>query len=108
MTTFDNREKAFENRFARDQELQFKIIARRNRLLGHWAAGLMGLTDVEAESYAKDVVRADFEEAGDEDVIRKILGDLTSAGVDCEEARIREALEHKFAEARHQFMESEG
>lgn len=108
MTTFDNRERAFENRFARDQELQFKIIARRNRLLGQWAANLMGLTDVEAESYAKDVVRADFEEAGDEDVIRKILGDFTSAGVDCDEARIREALEHKFAEARRQFIESEG
>src|ERR687894_258225 len=67
MTTFDDRERAFESMYARDQELQFKIIARRNRLLGQWAAKLMGLTDVEAESYAKDVIRADFEEAGDED-----------------------------------------
>jgi hypothetical protein len=65
----------------------------------------MGLTDVEAEGYARDVVRADFEEAGDEDVIRKILGDLTSAGVDCDEARIRQALEHKTVEARRQFIE---
>ena len=108
MTTFDDRERAFENQYARDQEMQFKVIARRNRLLGHWAAGLMGLTDVEADSYARDVVRADFEEAGDEDVIRKVLGDLTSAGVDCDESRIREALAHKTVEARRQLMESSG
>ena len=106
MTTFDDRERAFENMYARDQEMQFKIVARRNRLLGHWAAQLMGLSEVEAEGYARDVVRADFEEAGDEDVIRKILGDLTSAGVECDEARIRQALEHKTAEARRQFIES--
>ncbi len=105
MTTFDDRERAFENMYARDQEMQFKIIARRNRLLGHWAAQLMGLTEVEAEGYARDVVRADFEEAGDEDVIRKILGDLTSAGVECDDRRIREALEHKTVEARRQFIE---
>ena len=92
MTTFDDRERAFETMYARDQEMQFKVVARRNRLLGTWAAELMGLTAVEAESYAKDVVRADFEEAGDEDVIRKLLGDLTSAGVDIDEARIRDAL----------------
>jgi len=108
MTTFDDREKAFENLYARDQEMQFKIVARRNRLLGAWAARLMGLTEVEAESYAKDVVRADFEEAGDEDVIRKVLGDLTSAGVDCDEAKIREALEHKTVEARRQMIEAQG
>ena len=108
MTTFDDRERAFENMYARDQEMQFRVIARRNRLLGHWAARLMGLTEVEAESYAKDVVRADFEEAGDEDVIRKILGDLTSAGVECDEARIRDALEHKTVEARRQMIEAQG
>ena len=105
MTTFDDRERAFDNMYARAQEMQFKVIARRNRLLGHWAAKLMGLTEVEADSYARDVVRADFEEAGDEDVIRKLLGDLTSAGVECDEARIREALEHKAVEARRQFIE---
>ncbi len=108
MTTFDDRERAFENMYARDQEMQFKILARRNRLLGQWAAKLMGLTDAETEAYAKDVVRADFEEAGDEDVIRKILGDLTSAGVDCDEARIREALQHKQVEARRQMIEAQG
>ncbi len=108
MTTFDDRERAFENMYARDQEMQFRIIARRNRLLGHWAARLMGLTEVEAEAYAKDVVRADFEEAGDEDVVRKIFGDLTSAGVECDESRIREALEHKTVEARRQMIEAQG
>ena len=108
MTTFDDRERAFENMYARDQEMQFKIVARRNRLLGEWAAKLMGLTDVEAEAYAKDVIRSDFEEAGDGDVIRKILGDLTSAGVDCDEARIREALAHKTVEARRHFIEAQG
>ena len=106
MTTFDDRERAFESQYARDQDLQFKIAARRNRLLGAWAAELMGLTAVEAEAYAKDVVRADFEEAGDEDVIRKVLGDLTSAGVDIDESRIRDALEAKMVEARRQFIES--
>ena len=108
MTTFDDRERAFENMYARDQEMQFKIVARRNRLLGQWAAGLMGLTEVEAEAYAKDVIRSDFEEAGDEDVIRKILGDLTSAGVECDESRIREAMAHKSVEARRQLMEAQG
>ncbi len=105
MTQFNDREKAFENMYARDQEMQFKIVARRNRLLGHWAAKKMGLTEAEAEAYAKDVIRADFEEAGDEDVIRKLLGDLTAAGVDTDDTKIREALTHKEAEARRQIME---
>jgi hypothetical protein len=108
MTTFDDRERAFETAYARDQEMQFKVAARRNRLLGHWAAQLMGLTEVEADSYAKDVVRADFEEAGDEDVIRKLLGDLTSAGVEMDDAQIRRALDEKTIEARRQLMESMG
>jgi hypothetical protein len=88
--------------------MQFKIVARRNRLLGMWAANKMGLTDAEADAYAKDVIRADFEEAGDEDVVRKVLGDLTSAGVDIDDAAIREALEHKTIEARRQFIEAQG
>ena len=105
MTSFDDRERAFETKYARDEEMQFRIIARRNRLLGEWAARLMGLSEEETASYAKDVVRADFEEAGDEDVIRKVLGDLTSAGVDADDAKIREALEHKTVEARRQIIE---
>ena len=105
MSTFDDRERAFEAKFARDEEMQFRILARRNRLLGEWAARLMGLNEAEAESYAKDVIRADFEEAGDDDVVRKVLGDLTSAGVDADESAIREALGHKTVEARRQIIE---
>jgi hypothetical protein len=106
MTTFDDRQRAFETKFARDQEMQFKIVARRNRLLGQWAAKKMGLTEAEADAYARDVIRADFEEAGDEDVIRKLLGDLTSAGVEVDDAEIRAQVEHKAVEARRHFIES--
>ena len=108
MTQFDDRERAFESKFAHDEEMKFHITARRNRLLGQWAARQMGLTDAEAESYAKDVVRADFEEAGDHDVIRKVLGDLTAAGVEASEAEIRQTLEHKAAEAKRQLIEAMG
>jgi hypothetical protein len=108
MTQFDDRERAFESIYARDQEMQFKIVARRNRLLGQWAAKKMGLTEAEAEAYAKDVIRSDFEEAGDHDVVRKLLGDLTSAGIDIEEDAIRQALEHKTVEARRHFIEAQG
>lgn len=108
MTTFDDRERAFEAQYARDQEMQFKIVARRNRLLGQWAAKKMGLTEAEADAYARDVIRADFEAAGDEDVIRKLLGDLTSAGIDLDESAIRQALQHKTVEARRHFIEAQG
>ncbi|WP_265530316.1 DUF1476 domain-containing protein [Sphingomicrobium marinum] len=106
MTDFNDREKAFETKFARDEEMQFKVIARRNRLFGLWAADKMNLSEVEAEAYAKDVIRADFEEAGDEDVIRKVLGDLTGAGIDIDDATVRQELEHKEVEARRHFIES--
>jgi hypothetical protein len=76
VTTFDDRESAFENKFAHDAEMQFRAEARRNKLLGLWAAGLLGKTGDEAEAYAREVVKADFEEAGHEDVIRKVAGDL--------------------------------
>jgi hypothetical protein len=102
---FNEREKAFEGQYAHDQEIQFKIIARRNRLIGQWAAKKMGLTEAEADAYGRDVIRADFEEAGDEDVIRKLLGDLTSAGVEIDESTIRQTLEHKTVEARRHFIE---
>ncbi len=105
MNGFGDREKAFENKFARDEEMQFKLTARRNRLVGEWAAEKMGLTAEETDSYAKAVVQADFEEAGDEDVIRKLMGDLTSAGVDIDDAGIRTALTEKMVEARRQFIE---
>lgn len=106
MTSFKDREKGFENKFAHDQEMAFRITARRNRLVGEWAAELMGLTAEETDSYAKSVVQADFEEVGDEDVIRKLLGDLTGAGVDVDDARIRQVLEEKTVEARRQLIES--
>ncbi len=105
MTDFKDRENAFEAKFARDEEMQFRVTARRNRLLGQWAAEKMGLTSEETDAYAKEVVAADFEEAGDEDVIRKLLGDLTSAGVEMDDAAIRTALVEKMVEARRQFIE---
>jgi len=76
VTTFDDRESAFENKFAHDAEMQFKAEARTNKLLGLWAAEILGLEGEAADSYAKDVVKADFEEAGHEDVVRKVAGDL--------------------------------
>jgi hypothetical protein len=106
MTQFDDRERAFETKFAHDQDMSFRIIARRNRLLGEWAARKMDLSEEETSAYAKDVVRADFEEAGDEDVIRKVLGDLTAAGVEVSDEQIREALEHKTVEAKRQIIEA--
>jgi hypothetical protein len=81
MTTFDKREEGFESKFAHDEELRFKALARRNKLLGLWAAGLLGKADADAEAYAKEVVMADFEEAGDEDVFRKVAKDLAEKGV---------------------------
>ena len=106
MTTFDDRERAFETKFAHDEEMKFRITARRNRLLGEWAARQMGLSDAESDSYAKDVVRSDFEEAGDHDVVRKVLGDLTAAGIECDEATIQQALRNKEIDARRQIIES--
>jgi len=76
MTTFDKREEGFEKKFAHDEELRFKAMARRNKLLGMWAAGLLGKSGAEADAYAKEVVVADLEEAGDEDVVRKLVKDL--------------------------------
>jgi hypothetical protein len=105
MTSFEDRERAFETNFAREEDMAFRVTARRNRLVGMWAAELMGLTAAETDAYAKAVVQADFEEAGDEDVIRKLLGDLTSAGVEMDDARIRSTLHDKTVEARRQLLE---
>lgn len=104
MTDFKDRERAEEAKFAFDEENAFRIAARANRLLGDWAAGLMGLTAEEADAYKKSVVQADFEEAGHEDVIRKLLGDLTQAGCDVGEADIRARFEACTIEARRQFL----
>jgi hypothetical protein len=101
MTTFDDREHAFEAKFAHDEEMQFKAEARRNKLVGLWAAGLMGKSGDAAAAYAKDVVSADFEEAGHEDVIRKLAGDL---GDLVDEATIRAKHAEFLVEAKRQLM----
>ena len=80
-TTFDKREEGFEKQFAHDEELRFKAMARRNKMLGLWAAGILGKSGADAEAYAKDVVLADFEEAGDDDVFRKVTRDLEPKGI---------------------------
>jgi hypothetical protein len=106
MADMKDRENAFENKFAHDAELQFKVGARRNKLLGVWAAGLLGLTPEETDAYAKSVVQADFEEAGDEDVFRKVFGDLSAKGVDVSEHAVRKAMEDCFIDAKNQLMNS--
>jgi hypothetical protein len=93
MTTFDDRENAFEAKFAHDSEMQFRAEARRNKLVGLWAAGLMDKSDEAAAAYALEVVSADFEEAGDEDVVRKVVADLAGkASAEEVRAKMREML----------------
>ncbi|MBA4051659.1 MAG: DUF1476 domain-containing protein [Erythrobacter sp.] len=104
MTDFRDRERAEEAHFALEEETAFRILARRNRLLGEWAAGLMSLTPEETDAYRKAVVQAEFEEAGDEDVVRKLLGDLTGAQIDISEADIRAKLNELAVEARRQLL----
>jgi hypothetical protein len=101
MSTFDDRENAFENKYAHDAEMQFKAEARRNKLLGLWAADLMGKSGDAAAEYAKEVVKADFEEAGHEDVVRKVSGDLGGKASDDE---IRAKMAELLIEAKAQLM----
>ena len=101
MSTFDDRENAFENKYAHDAEMLFKAEARRNKLLGMWAAGLMGKSDEDAAAYAREVIQADFEEAGDEDVYRKVSGDL---GDLADETTIRSKMVSLMVEAKAQVM----
>tara|TARA_R110000787_G_scaffold4637_3_gene17453 strand:+ start:107 stop:424 length:318 start_codon:yes stop_codon:yes gene_type:complete len=101
MSTFNDRENAFENKFAHDADMQFKAEARRNKLLGHWAADLLGKTGEAAAEYAREVINSDFEEAGDEDVYRKVSGDL---GDKADEATIRAKMKSLMAEAKAQLM----
>ena len=99
MTTFDKREEGFEKKFAHDEELRFKASARRNKLLGLWAAEKLGISGDAANAYAKDVVMADFEEAGDDDVFRKIRKDLDAGGVAASDQDIRSAMAELMAKA---------
>lgn len=105
MADLTDRQKGFENKFAHDAALKFKAEARRNKLLGLWAAEKMGISGDEAEAYAKEVVKADFEEAGDEDVFRKIRGDLDAKNVDQSDHQIRREMEELMGEAIRQIEE---
>ena len=107
MTTFDDREDKFEKKFAHDAELRFKAEARRNKLLGLWAAELLGKSGDEADAYAKEVIKADFEEAGDEDVFRKIRKDFDTAGVDQSDHQIRRQMDDFLAQAVQQIQSGE-
>ena len=99
MTTFDKREEGFEKKFAHDEELKFKATARRNKLLGHWAAEKLGLTGAAVDAYAKEVIAADFEEAGDEDVFRKLRKDFDAKGVAQSDHQIRRTMQELLAQA---------
>lgn len=105
MTTFDDREKGFEGKYAHDAELEFKATARRNRLLGHWAGELMGLEGQHLEDYAAAVVRSEFAERGDEDVLRKVAKDLAGAGLKTTEDQVRAKMDELMAIARGQVQE---
>ncbi len=104
MSSFDDRERAEEARYALDQQTQMRVTARRNKLLGLWAAGLMGVSGDQAETYAKSVVVADLEEAGDGDIIRKVLGDLKAAGITRTEADLKAELARLLPVAREEIL----
>ena len=105
MSTFDDRENAFEAKFAHDEEMQFKVVARQNKLLGLWAAELLGKSGADADAYAVEVVKSDFEEAGHDDVVRKVTGDL---GNKADEATIRSKMDELLSMAKSQVMSEAG
>jgi hypothetical protein len=104
MTTFDDREKAFEQKYKHDQELQFKVEVRRNKLLGLRVAEMLDLKGDDAQAYAKEVVSADFEEPGDADLVRKVLADLEAKSVDMNEHRLRKKMDELTVVAKTQIM----
>ncbi len=103
-SSFNDREKGFEAKYRHDQETEFKINARRNKLLGLWAAELMQITGADADAYAREVVVADFEEPGDDDVLRKVLGDLEAKDIEINELRLRKEMDRLMQEARQQIL----
>jgi hypothetical protein len=107
MTTFNDREAGFENKFKHDKELQFKIMNRRNKILGLWAANLLGIHGAEAETYAKTVVMSDFNKPGDHDVLVKVLEDFKAKGVDMSEHRLRKYMDELMQAASEQ-VKNEG
>jgi hypothetical protein len=104
MAVFEDREKAFEEKYKHDQELQFKVEVRRNKLLGLWVAEMLDLSGADAEAYAKEVVKSDFEEPGDADLIRKILRDVAPKNLDLSEHRIRKKMDELTVVAKEQIM----
>jgi hypothetical protein len=105
MPTFDDRKKGFEEKYAHDKEFEFKVMARRNKLLGLWAAELMGLDGEDAAAYAREVIESDFEEAGDEDVFKKVWGNLQAKSVDQSEDQLRRRMSDLLEKAKSQFYE---
>ena len=106
MTTFEDRQRDFEKRFQHDEELRFKTNARRNKMLGLWAAEKLGLTDAEAEAYAKEVVMSDFEEPGDDYVLRKVLSDFEAKGITIGAAKLRHEMERLMPLAKKEIMDT--
>jgi len=104
MSGINDREKAFESKFAHDQEMKFKAMARRNKLLGLWAAEKLGKKGADADAYAKEVIRSDFAEPGDEDVFRKVRADFDAAGVNQSDHQIRRTMDELMATAQQQVM----
>lgn len=104
MSTFDDREKQFEAKFQHDQELQFKVTVRRNRLLGEWAGALMGLQGEDLKNYAKEVVQSDFDKPGDEDVFEKVKADLKAKSIAASDHQIRKNMDDLLMEAKKQIM----
>lgn len=104
MATFDEREKGFEQKYKHDKEMEFKINARRNKLLGLWAAKELGIADADAEAYARSVVMADFEKPGDDDVVEKVVADYKQKGIEMSEHRLRKQMAELLETARQQIM----
>ena len=104
MSKFNEREKSFEKKFVRDEEIQFKINAKRNKYLGEWAAEKLGKSDTEKEAYVQEVIKSDFAEPGDEDVFRKIQGDLQKASISISDSEIREQMSSLLERAQKDFL----
>jgi len=104
MSKFNEREKSFEKKFVRDEELQFKVNAKRNKYLGEWAAEKLGKSDIDKEAYVQEVIKSDFAEPGDEDVFRKIQGDFKKASISISDAEIREQMSSLLERAKKEFL----
>ena len=103
MNKFENREKSFEKKFAKDQELQFKVAARSNKYLGEWASSKLGKNDLEKQNYIQEIIKADMEESGNEDVFRKVQKDFKSASISIEDNEIRNQMEKALSRAKEDF-----